>query len=135
MLNMSKSQLNEKLQHKTEFLFFNFYSILEEKILKIYDSWMVIPINKWKLMHYHHPREIHDSLLEMELKSWPQSLVLRIDRFKMISLTLQCVQIEVNFWVFVIIYCTGEGFSYFLYIRFTITTPVDELNRKLVNPS
>ena len=55
-----------------------------------------IPINKWKLMYYHHPREIHDSLLEMELSKSFQSSVPRIGSNKIISLTLQYVQIEVN---------------------------------------
>ena len=62
-----------------------------------------IPINKWKLMYYHHPREIHDSLLEMKLTNWFQSSVMRIDSNKIISLSLQCVQIEVNFCFFIII--------------------------------
>ena len=59
-----------------------------------------IPINKWKLMYYHHPREIHDSLLEMKLTKWFQSLVIRIDSNKIISLTLQDV-----LWTYINIRC------------------------------
>ena len=38
-------------------------------------------------MYYHQPREIHDSLLEMELTKSFQSSVPRIDSNKIISLT------------------------------------------------
>ena len=50
---------------------------LLEHVCKTMESF--IPINKWKLMYYHHPKEIHDSLLEMELtKSFP-FIALRAD--------------------------------------------------------
>ena len=45
VLNSSKTQLNQKLQHKTQILYSNFYSILEEKILKIYDSFWLFFAN------------------------------------------------------------------------------------------
>ena len=60
----------------------------EMSLNKKRQSQSIIPINKWKLMYYHHPKEIHDSLLEMELTKSFQSSVPRIDSNKIISLTL-----------------------------------------------
>ena len=52
---------------------------------------------------------------------------------KIISLTLQCVQIEINSWFLVIIQCTREGFTYFLFSEFNKATLLHQLDRKLVN--
>ena len=41
-LNVSKSKLDQKLKHKTQIFLFSFFSIFEEKILKIYDKYMAI---------------------------------------------------------------------------------------------
>ena len=38
VLNVSKFQSDQKIQHKKHFFGFHFFSILEEKILKTYDS-------------------------------------------------------------------------------------------------
>ena len=40
VLNLSKSELDRTLQHKSKTFLFPLFSILEEKILKIYDSKM-----------------------------------------------------------------------------------------------
>ena len=40
VLNLSKSELDQRLQHKSKTFLFPLFSILEEKILKIYDSKM-----------------------------------------------------------------------------------------------
>ena len=37
VLNLSKSELDQRLQHKFKTFLFPLFSILEEKILKIYD--------------------------------------------------------------------------------------------------
>ena len=50
-LNLSKSELDQRLQHKFKTFLFPLFSILEEKILKIYDQKMgnVETESDWKM--------------------------------------------------------------------------------------